>query len=249
MTRHPAQTGALEDRLRDAGFDVAFLPLTQQVLPEDLSELTTTIQRLERGDFHWLLLTSGNTVRALRDCGWDGTVPERTQVGVVGSGTARVLNELSEAHHPWMPQDHSAAGVLAELPTPAEGSRLLLLQSAKARPELAEGLTTDGWSVTRVTAYDTVPLDPAAPETLQPIHITGGDSGDLLTPRDLAEGDIVLITSSSAARVWAQLSAPPVTTLAMGQPTAEALTSLGRLPDSVLPEPTAVGVLRALGSS
>lgn len=244
FTRLPEQAGDLEAGLREAGYEVAFMPLTQQVLPEDESELRQAISDLQRGEFSWLVLTSGNTVRALVRCGWSGTVPAHTRVGAVGPGTASVLRKLTGLLDIWMPQQHRAAGILAELPTPAEGSLLLLPQSAKARLELAEGLTADGWSVTRVTAYDTVPLDPGAPEAPQLTHITGGDSGDLLTWQDLAEGDVVLVTSSTAAEQWAARHAvPEVRLLAIGDPTAETLKRLGLPADQVLSAPTAESLL------
>lgn len=231
LTRNPTQAGALEDGLRKAGLQVDFLPLTQQHLPADLSELETTVQRLERGDFAWLLLTSGNTVRALLSCGWSGSAPDQTRIGVVGPGTARVLKERTALRPSWMPHDHSAAGILAELPTPASGTPLMLPQSAQARSQLASGLRAQGWSVTRVTAYETVQSDSSAFEFLE---------------RKLNADDAVLVTSSSAAEVWATLQVPKVTVLAIGRPTADTLRQLGHPADAVLSEPTAAGALKSL---
>lgn len=158
LTRDPAQAGPLEAGLRAAGLQVQFLPLTEQRLPADTAELTTTLERLARGDFSWLLLTSGNTVRALHRMGWDGTVPEGVRIGVVGPGTARVLEELTQLSEPWMPTaEQSAAGIIEEMPVPAPGETptVFLPQSAQARAELREGLTALGWEVTAVSAYET----------------------------------------------------------------------------------------------
>lgn len=231
LTRHSDQTGDLEAGLRQAGHICVHMPLTQQVLPEDRHELSTAIQRLEQGDFSWLLLTSANTVRALVSCGWSGAVPEKTRVGVVGPGTARVLEQRSSVNVPWMPQDHSAAGILHELPTPAPGTELLLPQSDQARPVLAEGLTAKGWNLTQVTAYATVPLSPAAVDQLEP---------------ELSRDDAVLVTSSSAAEIWATRHVSGVRVLAIGGPTAETLSRLGQPADAVLSTPTADGALQAL---
>ncbi|NDK31398.1 uroporphyrinogen-III synthase [Nesterenkonia haasae] len=231
LTRHSDQTGDLEAGLRQAGHICVHMPLTQQILPENRSELSTAIQRLEQGDFTWLLLTSANTVRALLSCGWSGAVPEKTSVGVVGPGTARILEERCWLKASWMPQDHSAAGMLAEMPTPESGTNLLLPQSAQARPDLAQGLSAKGWNLTQVTAYATVPLP--RPELDHPEPELTGD-------------DAVLVTSSSAAEVWVTLRAPRAKVLAIGRPTAETLRQLGRPADTVLGEPTAAGVLQAL---
>lgn len=226
LTRAPSQAGLLEAGLEEAGVEVGFFPLTEQRLPADPQALTMAITELERGAFDWLLITSGNTVRFLKRAGWSGcTGGART--GVVGAGTASVLHELTGIADPWRPQhEASAAGILEELPIPRPGGRLLLPQSAQARPALREGLMERGWAVTAATAYETVPL--SAPR--------GGPDG----------ADVLLITSSSAAEAWVTCEAPPVTVLAIGEPTAETLRRLGRPASAVLSEPTAAGVLAAL---
>lgn len=269
LTRHPGQAGEMEAAARRAGYDVRFMPLTQQQLPEDLSELICALEDLRRGAFDWLLLTSPNTVRALRACSWDGLLPAETSVAVVGPGTARVLHEHTGLRPHWMPYDHSAAGVLAELPRPtelprpaapnhpAEGRRMLLPQSAQARPELADGLRARGWELTHVVAYRSVARDDRADGSRAPasqslalLQDVDADDADLLEPADLRHDDVVLVTSSTAAEAYAGLqaagTAPPTpgpVLLAIGRPTAETLTRL-RLPvAAVLPEPTAEGLL------
>lgn len=231
LTRRPSQAGSLEAGLREAGYEVGFLPLTEQRLPEDLSELSAAITGLERGDFAVVALTSGNTVRSLLTVGWSGTLPEETDAAVTGPGTARVLQELTEITDPWMPtREASAEGILAEIPHPPEPEmRLLLPQSAQARPRLAEGLHELGWQVTTVTAYETVPL-PALPAGVE-----------------LSDDDVLLITSSSAAEAYAGLglAAQPVL-LAIGRPTAESMETLGLSCAGVLSGITAAGVQELL---
>ncbi len=227
LTRAAEAAGALESGLHEAGHEVLHLPLTQQVPVQDSGQLTTALADLHAGRFSWLLLTSGNTVRFLSRAGWDGSLPEQTRIGVVGPGTARTLEHLTGLASPWRPRQYSAAGILTELPPPAAQDRVLLPQSARARPALAEGLLERGWQVTQVSVYDTVPVE--CP-----------DVGTLRC------GDVVLVTSSSAAEVWAGLATPEVTVLAIGQPTAETLRRLSRPAAAVLPEPTAAGVLEIL---
>lgn len=227
LTRAAEAAGALELGLQEAGHEVLHLPLTQQIPVQDSGQITRALAGLRAGKFSWLLLTSGNTVRFLSRAGWDGGVPEQTQIGVVGPGTAQVLQELTGIAELWMPREHSAVGIVAELPAQAAGEQLLLPQSAKARPALAEGLRKRGWQLTQVSLYDTVPVEGPDVGTLRP-------------------GDVVLVTSSSAAQVWATLNTPEVTVLAIGEPTAETLRSLGHPAALVLPEPTAAGVLQVL---
>lgn len=258
LTRYASQAGALESGVRRAGYEVAFMPLTQQVLPDDVTELRAAITGLESGEFSWLLLTSGNTVRAMVACGWNSAVLDQTRVGVVGPGTAGVLAELTGFRSVWMPQSHSAAGMLAELPDPQSGEQVLLPQSAQSRSELEEGLRARGWDVTHVTAYDTVPLngntdddDGDTAQAVPRLNLSDGPHqvAQHLRPGDLEEDDVVLLTSSSAARAWAARLPPvPVCTLAIGAPTARTLRELGVRLDAVLPEPTDRGVLDSLGS-
>lgn len=214
------------------------MPLTRQVPPHDPAALTEAAQGLSAGHFAWALFTSGNAVRALHWAGWDGTAPENTRLGVVGPGTAEILEERTRMRDPWMPRQHSAAGILDELPPPEAGARLLLPQSAQARPALLEGLRSQGWDVTGIRAYETVPLT---------------DNDDVpagaLRPQDLGEGDIVLITSSSAARGWAARQRPGVTVLAIGEPTASTLRVLEIPAYPALAAPTAQALIAALESS
>lgn len=227
LTRAAEAAGALESGLREAGHEVLHLPLTQQLPVPDSGRITSALTDLSAGQFSWLLLTSGNTVRFLSRAGWDGSIPDRTRIGVVGPGTARVLQQRTGIGEPWRPREYSAAGILAELRHPAAGERLLLPQSARARPALAEGLCERGWQVTRVSVYDTVPVEYPDVGTLRP-------------------GDVVLVTSSSAAEVWVGLQVPDVPVLAIGEPTAETLRSLSRPAAAVLSEPTTAGLLEIL---
>ncbi|MCH8562061.1 uroporphyrinogen-III synthase [Nesterenkonia sp. YGD6] len=265
LTRDPAQAGPLEAGLRAAGLQVQFLPVTEQRLPADTTELTTALERLSHGDFAWVLFTSANTVRALVKLGWDGTVPAQGRVGVVGPGTARVLRTLTGITSPWMPEaEKSAAGMIQEIPEPAPGANteLLLPQSAQARSQLRDGLSAIGWQVTQVSAYETDCL--VVDGTLAP-----GDSDRRLLPQpareDLLDLDqlaadlrrdrlthvdptVLLVTSSSAADGLADLGVPErVRLLAIGRPTARTLSRRGIPAASVLSEPSADAVMAALG--
>lgn len=279
----------MEAAVRRAGYDVAFMPLTDQQLPEDLGELTAAVDDLQRGAFDWLLLTSPNTVRALRSCGWSGKLPAQTRLVVVGPGTARVLHQHTGLRPHWMPGDHSAAGILAELDQPAEldhpadldhpaeldqptelerpakGERMLLPQSAQARPDLAEGLRARGWALTHVVAYQSVARDERArderardaraPQSPRPalLQDAEADEADLLELAELSCDDVVLVTSSTAAEAYARLQAagstpptPQPLLLAIGGPTASTMRRLDMPVAAALAEPTAQGLLSAM---
>lgn len=266
LTRWPDQAGPLEEGLQAAGVDVGFLPLTEQRLPPDLAPLRAAVAELAGGRFDWLLLTSGTTVWALQEAGWDGHVPSGTRVGVTGPGTARVLPEAA-GQEAWMPRrEASAAGILTELPEPAPGQRILLPQSAQARPQLVEGLRAAGWEVTHLTAYETIsrvsagalPRSGAAVSTAGAVDIAGAAGGadgeaGVVDVGGLSAADTVLITSSTAAEAWAQLGSVRADSepgerprlLAIGRPTAHTLRSLD-LPAITLDDVTAGAVMRAL---
>lgn len=265
LTRDPAQAGPLEAGLRAAGLEVRFLPVTEQCLPAETSELRTALERLSGGEFAWVLFTSANTVRALVKLSWDGSLPSQTRVGVVGPGTARVLQRLTGVTEPWMPEaERSAAGMIQEMPEPApdDSTSLLLPQSAQARSELREGLSALGWDVTQVSAYETDSLvvdgvlaagdpqrrllpPPASEDLLDLGQLAADLRRDRLTHMDPT---VLLVTSSSAADALADLGLPQrVRLLAIGRPTARTLSRRGIPAAGVLSEPSAAAVLAALG--
>lgn len=273
LTRHPAQAAALDRGLiahLSQQFTLGYLPLTVQVLPEDLSDLQDTARLVESGGADCLVFTSANTVRALLAAGWNGTVPQHTQVAAVGPGTASVVRELTEIRDIWMPSRYHGAALAAELPPPQTPDRrqLVLPQSARAAPEVAQTLTRTGWSVHHVNAYDTVPYAhvlaeatdgparmPVLPEISPPPAEPAVQPEGQMPVVQMAEiraGDVVIITSSSAAEQWVDRAAERTTTVpvwAVGEPTAQTLNRRGAPADAVLGTPTAEAVLQKLTHS
>ena len=232
----------MEADLRAAGWTVRFLPLMDFELPADLAELRSAVQRLGAGEYSWLLLTSPNSVRALSRAGWDGTVPEDTQVGVTGPGTARVLAAAGCMLTPWMPDgDLSATGIAADFPR-GPGGRVLLPQSQLASDEVPQGLTATGWIVDRVEAYRTVPYPAAVDRRLLPTQeVSSAGDEDVVRMEDL-EGAVVVLTSPSAVREVTRQERQDVDGVrwvAIGHPTRRAAEQAGldlvgtaRTPDS-----------------
>lgn len=223
LTRQPAQAGALEAGLAEAGLDVRFCPLTDFELPGEPGPLRAVAARVEAGECAWLVLTSPNTVRALQAAGWTGRVGGSTQVAVTGRGTARLLTELGCTAEPWMPQEASAAGILAEFPSvEAEGtdadvadpheapaSLVLLPQSALATGELTSGLEAKGWHVARVEAYRTVPYPADPMRRLLPEAPDGGDhAGDSGRHGDASGPDPEPASSRAAGSDHAAAASP-----------------------------------------
>ncbi len=267
MTRQPAQAGDVEAGLREAGWTVRFLPLTDFELPADLTDLHAAVDRLRAGGYAWLVATSPNTVRSLVRAGWDGSVPAGTRVAVTGPGTARVLAGAGCPATPWMPDgDASAAGIIAGFPAAPgaasargaggsrETARVFLPQSALATDEVATALRSRGWDVQRVEAYRTVPY-PAAPER-RLLAGTGrapaadGPGGAVVGLPDLS-GAVVVLTSPSAVRELSRHPDGPgpagVRFVAIGQPTRRAAERAGIELIGTAATPDAAGLLAVLG--
>lgn len=260
LTRHPAQAAALDRGLTgsQAGlssprFTLGYLPLTVQVLPEDLQELKDTAALLESGGADHLVFTSANTVRALLSAGWSGTVPPHTQVAAVGPGTASVVRALTGISDIWLPSQYHGAGLAAEFPAPddLDRRRLVLPQSSRAAPEVSEVLGGKGWSVHRVNAYDTVAYHHALSATRTPVlpEIAQPPTQPVVQMAEVRAGDVVIMTSSSAAEQWVARADERTATVpvwAVGEPTAHTLLRCGAPADAVLGTPTAEAVLEKL---
>ena len=227
------------------------LPLVETAPPLDPAPLAEAVAAWNRGDYHWVAVTSPRGARAFVTAGAlpgaavasaapaagapeiaSGTASGR--VAAVGPATAAELAALGLTAAIVPPKDFSAAG-LAEallLAAPA-GSRVLLPVSEVAGNELPAALGAAGMRPHRVTAYRTFPTpsDPPRERAL----VAGGV-------------DAILVGSGSVARQLAARLAPlaqEIRVIAIGPPTARTLRSLGLAPDAVAAEHTLDGLLDA----
>jgi len=214
IARDPSRAEGLRARLEALGAAVIVSPVTA-TMPGDEDELDAANAAL--AGFDWVVVASVNAVNALRDAAQRASV-DLTEVptswAAVGSTTASALDALG-IKVAIVPEDHSAAGLVAELATAATpGQRALLPQGDLAAPTLAEGLQAAGFEVTAVTAYRTVP------ETLDPGTAEAWSAGTI---------DVAVIAASSAARqVAAQVDARvPVVIVAIGNSTATTARECG----------------------
>lgn len=160
VTRRPAQAGELSRRLRELGAEIVELPAIEILPAEDPEPFETCLAQLERYD--WLVLTSANSVKAVRDR-WHAlalTLPERRpRVASVGATTSQAarssLSWLELALEP--EQDFRAEGLLLAFDRlDLRGERVLLPLSDRARDVLAAGLRARGAEVDAPVAYRTV---------------------------------------------------------------------------------------------
>jgi len=235
----------LADRLSALGAAPAIVPLIAFEPAEDESALGAAVARLAEGAYDWLVLTSATTVDALVRIG--ASVPAGTRVAVVGEHTAEAARDAGFPVDFLPTGDHSAQGLVAEWPVraperaqrvegrPVEGpERALLPQSQLADETLLEGLSALGLEVDRVTAYRTVPVEPAAGVAEE---VAAG-----------AFAAIVLTAGSVAARVADEFAPVPDTTrlVAIGPRTAAEAEAAGLAIAAVAPSRSGASIVDAL---
>jgi uroporphyrinogen-III synthase len=209
VTRPPHKAASFAARLRDLGAEPIIMPTIAIEPPADPAPLDEALRRVAA--FDWLLFTSANAVRftfeRLTALNLTPTLP---QIGVVGGATAKAVKNHGAAVA-LTANEQSAAGLFAALHAAhtLNGARVLVPQSAIARPELADLLRGAGADVTTPTAYRTV-QPPIAATQVEALHA-------------------ITFTSPSTAENFAEAAALPagVAVFAIGPTTAAACESLG----------------------
>lgn len=258
ILRHPARSARIADALRAAGLRVFALPLTDTELPADVAAVAAELGALGRGAYEWLVVTSGNAVRALELVAASGptSLPELvraggTRVAAVGSTTARLLADADIQVH-LVPREASSAGLLGEFP---HGTGAVLVPQGDLAPgDLQAGLAGRGWAVRRVEAYRTVPY-PADAARRVPAIQEPGVQPPLLSRRDLAalaadavHPAVVFTAPSTVRQFHEKLGSGPLAffPVAIGRTTAAALRAQGWEPGATAAEPTPQGIARAV---
>lgn len=182
--------------LRSYGAIPVIAPMINFASTPDQAVLEHALQRLQRGSFDWLVITSATTVDVLMS--QQVVIPPNTRIAAVGETTSAALI-LAGYRVDFVPEDNSARGLVKEWPQSEIVGTVLIPQSDIAEPVLVAGLGKLGLEVEFVAAYRTV----GVPVTDQ-------------VAADVASGRIgaVLVTSGSVARqVQAQLAPLPAETV------------------------------------
>ena len=184
VTRAARQAGKLSDGLRALGAIPVEVPVLQIAPPLSFEPLDHALRHIDR--YHWVIFTSANTVRALRErgeaigsdaaCGFGG------MVAAVGEATASAARQAG-----WnvaiVPESYVAESLVISIPSEIVGKRVLLARAEMARDVIPDALRTAGAIVDVVDAYRNV-IPEGAPEQLR---------------RALTEGlDAATFTSSSS---------------------------------------------------
>ena len=233
LTRAAAAGDRAESELRELGASVVTMPLVRIAPPADASALASAAARAD--SFDWIAFTSVNGVEALARARASAQ-PPRSRIAAVGEATARAVERLLGRTPDLVPGTFTAAALgeaLAE--RVREGERVLIVQAADARPDLARALSQLTPAPQVVTAYETISI--TSPQARGAV----------------AEADAIIIASGSAARSLAAALPPsPADALrgkiiaCIGPVTAEEARQSGIPVTIVARESTMRGVIAAL---
>jgi uroporphyrinogen III methyltransferase/synthase len=228
ITRSPEQSGELAARLRALGAEPVEVPTIAVGPPDDWAAVDAAISRLE--SFDWLVLTSVNGVRYLRER--LAALPAHLKVAAVGPKTAEAARSLG-----WepalVPERTHGEGLAEALADEAAGRRFLLTRGNLALSELPDGLRAAGGLVEEVVVYVNRPG----------VGSLGAIAGGRL--------DWALFASGSAFRnLVAMLEDPAmlhgVKLVSIGPKTSEVMRQLGFEPAVEATESTLEGLVAAL---
>lgn len=158
VTRSAAGNRAWASYLQALDAQVYSLP-TIETAPLPLTADTAAILK-RLADFDWLILTSANSIRYLRESTQRVGVqmqPKGLQIAVIGEQTAHAAKQAGLCIA-FQPSRANSKTLGAEL-TPVRGKRILLPQTTIAPNDLAEALRIRGGTVTSLPLYRTNILD------------------------------------------------------------------------------------------
>ncbi|HEX7165356.1 MAG TPA: uroporphyrinogen-III C-methyltransferase [Acidimicrobiales bacterium] len=227
VPRAEAQAGTLSARLRALGADVVEVAAIRIEPGEPVV--------VPAGHYQWVVVTSTNAVGALFAGLRDARALGGARVAAVGPGTAGALSERGVVAD--LVPAVATADALGDAfpPAPDGGGRVLLPQSAIARPALAEALRAKGWAVDVVAAYRTVAA-----------------AVDARAAGSCASADAVAFTSSSTVEhlvAAVGVDAIPPVVVAIGPVTAETARAAGLTVASVADPHTLDGLVDAVADA
>lgn len=266
VARAPERATGLLALLRERGLDAVAAPVIERAPVTDLAELDAARERLARGVYDWVAITSVNAVDALLGPAADeaegagGDTPDSADLiavspvrwAAVGPATRQALSARGLAVD-LVPDVATGAGLADAFPAATVGS-VGSVGSATSDGNAAH----TGGQEPRVL----LPLGDLASNTLRTGLVAKGWAVDVVTayrtvtrelPPELRRPyDVVVVASGSAARqVAAQLG--PQRVVAIGEPSARAAGAVGHTVLATAAEPTdealADAVTEALVSS
>jgi uroporphyrinogen III methyltransferase / synthase len=239
VPRTKDQAGDMSDRLRAYGAVPVEVPTIAVEPPRSPAQMDRALKGLVTGRYGWIVFTSVNAVKAVREkfaeLGLDARALAGVKVACVGESTADAVRAFGIAPELVPAGQQSSEGLLADFPPYDDVfdpiDRVLLPHADIATETLAAGLKERGWEVDDVTAYRTVRAAPPAAPVREAIKGGGFDA--------------VCFTSSSTVRNLVGIAGKPhakTVVAVIGPATAATAAEFGLRVD-VQPETAAVGPL------
>jgi uroporphyrinogen III methyltransferase/synthase len=181
VPRTKEQAGAMSERLRSFGAVPVEVPTIAVEPPRTPTQMERAIKGLVTGRYEWIVFTSTNAVRAVREkfeaFGLDARAFAGVKIACVGEATAEAVRSFGITPELVPSGEQSSEGLLADFP-PYDDildpiDRVLLPRADIATETLAAGLRERGWEIDDVTAYRTVRAAPPAAEIRDSIKSGG----------------------------------------------------------------------------
>jgi uroporphyrinogen III methyltransferase / synthase len=203
VPRTKEQAGAMSERLRRYGAIPVEVPTIAVEPPRTPAQMERAIKGLVTGRYEWVVFTSTNAVRAVREkfaeFGLDARAFAGVKIACVGEASAAAVRAFGIEPELTPSGEQSSEGLLADFPPYDDVldpiDRVLLPRADIATETLAAGLRERGWEIDDLTAYRTVRAAPPPAEIRDAIK-TGGF-------------DAVCFTSSSTVRNLVGIAGKP----------------------------------------
>jgi len=243
VPRTKEQAGALSEKLRRYGAVPEEVPTIAVEPPRTPQQMERAIKGLVTGRYEWIVFTSRNAVKAIRErfeeYGLDARAFAGIKVAAVGDQTAADLLAWGIKPDLVPSGEQSAAGLLEDWP-PYDAvfdpiDRVFLPRADIATENLVAGLVERGWEVDDVTAYRTVRAAPPPAPVREAIKSGGFDA--------------VVFTSSSTVRNLVGIAGKPhaSTVIAcIGPATAKTAEEHGLRVDVLAEQPSVAELASAL---
>ncbi|HYT11015.1 MAG TPA: bifunctional uroporphyrinogen-III C-methyltransferase/uroporphyrinogen-III synthase [Mycobacteriales bacterium] len=239
VPRTKEQAGAMSERLRAYGAVPVEVPTIAVEPPRTPAQVERAIKGLVTGRYEWIVFTSTNAVRAVREkfdeFGLDARAFAGVKIACVGAATADAVRAFGIQPELIPSGEQSSEGLLEDFPPYDEVldpiDRVLPPRADIATETLAAGLRERGWEIDDVTAYRTVRAAPP-PAGIRDAIKSGGF-------------DAVCFTSSSTVRNLVGIAGKPhprTVVACIGPQTVATAREFGLRPD-VEPEVATVDTL------
>jgi uroporphyrinogen III methyltransferase/synthase len=181
VPRTKEQAGSMSARIRSYGAVPVEVPTIAVEPPRTPTQMERAIKGLVTGRYEWIVFTSTNAVRAVREkfeeFGLDARAFAGVKIACVGETTADAVRSFGIEPELVPSGEQSSEGLLADFPPYDDVldpiDRILLPRADIATETLSAGLREMGWEIDDVTAYRTVRAAPPPAEIRDAIKSGG----------------------------------------------------------------------------